>query len=135
MVQCKMIVGLIVRSVDTILFVRYASARDGQTGWFLPDDLINEFEHPDDAARRVLGTKLGLGEVAPKLNHIESFKGRDQSWHLAFHYLAHVERPEHVTLSADLAEMRWFALGKLPPRADIAHHGWALSVLTRAFGD
>ena len=134
MVQCKMIVSLIVRSVDAILFVRYDAKRDGQTGWFLPDDLIAEFEHPDAAAKRVLATRLGVGEANPKLNHIESFKGRDQSWHLAFHYLTHVERPEQVKLVGDLAEMQWFALGKLPARAEIAHHGWALLVLKRTFG-
>lgn len=35
---------------------------------------------------------------------------------------------------AVLAAAEWFPLDGLPPRSEVAHHGWALSVLKKMVG-
>src|SRR5438477_1729231 len=84
----KLIADIAILSEDTFLLVRYKDNNkyDLQSGWFLPDDSIHEFEHPDKAASRILNEQLAIKEKNVKLDHIESFKGKDKSWHLVFHY-------------------------------------------------
>jgi ADP-ribose pyrophosphatase YjhB (NUDIX family) len=78
---------------------------------------------------RALRDQLGLSIDSMILKEIESFKGRDGTWHMSFHHL--VELPQRVELkpSNDLVEARWFALDQLPPRDEVAHHGWALDTI------
>jgi len=117
---------------QSVLLVKYrdAEAYDGQMGWFLPDASIKYLEHPEKAAARLLHDQLGLDKVSIKLDHIESFKGNDGSWHLAFHYRGNIENPA-VTQGKDVAESNWFPLSSLPSKDDLAHHGWALSILKK----
>jgi ADP-ribose pyrophosphatase YjhB (NUDIX family) len=116
-----------------VLLVRYKDVNkyDHQPGWFLPDDSLRHLEHPDKAAKRILGEQLGIAGVEPKLHHVESFKGNDGSWHLPFHYLAELADAPKVQPSEDVAEAEWFSLNELPPKAEVAHHGWALTILAR----
>jgi ADP-ribose pyrophosphatase YjhB (NUDIX family) len=114
---------------DRLVFVRYrdTSSYDGQRGWFLPDDLLEHAEHPDDAARRILREQLGWEGIEPRLSHIESFgNGR---WHLIFHYA--VELPEELAIrpGANVLEAAWFGSNELPPAEELAHGGWGLEVL------
>ena len=102
---------------------------DGQTGWFLPDDELKHLEHPDDAAHRILSEQLGLSDLPVSLNHIESFKGNDSSWHLVFHFTSVLETPASVDPAGEMISFEWFPLTRLPDRAEVAHHGWAIDVI------
>ena len=117
---------------NSVLFVKYrdAEAYDGQIGWFLPDASIKYLEHPDKAVGRLLRDQLGLSKISPRLDHIESFKGNNGSWHLSFHYRC--EFPDlDLIPGKDIAEMRWFSLAALPSKDEVAHHGWALTTLKK----
>jgi len=117
---------------NSVLFVKYkdAEAYDGQTGWFLPDASIKYLEHPGRAANRLLHEQIGLDNVSPKLDHIESLRGNDGSWHLMFHYKSEIEELK-LTPGKDIAELKWFLLNALPSKEDVAHHGWALTTLKK----
>jgi ADP-ribose pyrophosphatase YjhB (NUDIX family) len=73
-----------------VVLVKYNTMPDHQRGWFLPHDLLNLLEHPTDAAVRALREQLGieLGAAALALKDVESFKGRDGTWHMSFHHVA-----------------------------------------------
>ena len=118
------------------LLVRYADTNryDHQSGWFVPDDGIRYLEHPEKAARRILADQLGIDCPDLRLSHVESFKGTNRTWHLAFHYVADLAQEPEVTPSADVAEARWFAIDDLPPASDVAHHGWARQILETIVG-
>jgi ADP-ribose pyrophosphatase YjhB (NUDIX family) len=129
----KLIADVAVFASGQVVLVRYgrASGYDGQSGWFIPDDQLNHLEHPDDGARRILSDQLGINDVPVRLDHIESFKGNDRSWHLTFHYTADLDAAEQVQPTSSVASFAWFPLDALPDRREVAHHGWALDVLTK----
>ncbi|TLZ69031.1 MAG: NUDIX domain-containing protein [Methanobacteriota archaeon] len=114
-----------------VLLVRYRDSAkyDHETGWFLPDDELQYLEHPERAGTRIVKEQLGLSDVKARLDHIESFKGNSGAWHMSFHSKAEMERKPRLRPSNDLAVAEWFDLGKLPPRDEVAHHGWALHTL------
>ncbi|MEX1143616.1 MAG: NUDIX domain-containing protein [Anaerolineales bacterium] len=114
-----------------VLLVKYQDVEefDGQTGWFLPDAAIRYLEHPEKAATRLLREQLGLEPIPLELDHIESFRGRDGSWHLAFHYRSALKKAPTLAASKVIAAQEWFSLDQLPSKDSVAHHGWALSVL------
>lgn len=125
----KLLADVVVVADDSVLLVRYRGMPDHQRGWFLPDDQLQYLEHPDDAAARILKEQLGIQEGKPELALVESFKGNDGSWHLVFHFRLRLSRRPDVRASEDVDEARWFELSALPPRSEVAHHGWALDVL------
>jgi ADP-ribose pyrophosphatase YjhB (NUDIX family) len=103
---------------------------DDEPGWFLPDDVLRNPEHPTRAAQRIAQEQLGLQLEAVTLGLLESFRGNDQSWHLSFHHLAELSSvPDIAPGAGGVTFAEWFLLEKLPPRSEVAHHGWALSVL------
>ena len=114
-----------------VLLVRYRDVAkyDNESGWFLPDDELKYLEHPERAATRILKEQLGLAGLKPRLDHIESFKGNSGTWHISFHSKLDLPRMPRLKPSNGLAEAKWFGLGKLPVRNEVAHHGWALHVL------
>ncbi|MEO8211244.1 MAG: NUDIX hydrolase [bacterium] len=126
--NCKLIADVAVFSNDEVLLVKYKDQNkyDHQIGWFLPDDLVKEFEHPDDAAKRILKEQLNLSDIKIKLENIESFQGGDKSWHLVFHYKTELQAKTGVKPSEEIQTVEWFALNNLPDKKDVAHHGWAL---------
>lgn len=121
---------------DRVLLVKYKDVEkyDGETGWFLPDDGIRRLEPPDQAARRIVKEQIGLADARPRLDHVESFVGNDGTWHLPFHYVVELDRVPRLRPSEDLGVAEWFDLTKLPPRSDVAHHGWALATIRRIRG-
>ncbi|HEX7878654.1 MAG TPA: NUDIX hydrolase [Candidatus Eisenbacteria bacterium] len=139
-VRIKPIVDVCVVAGDKVLLVKYGegAGHDGQAGWFLPDDLMADFEAPDAAAVRCLAEQTGVRTTAPFLSHVESFRGNDGSWHLAFHFVVQLPKAPRLTPSAGIAETRWFDLIGLPAKRDVAHGGWALAtikeILQRASG-
>lgn len=117
-----------------VLLVKYKQAEkyDKQTGWFLPNDSLLQLEHPQDCARRILKEQLGLTHIELKLSFIESFKGNDGSWHLAFHYKAELDKKPPITSSDQLQAVEWFPLQQLPERSEVAHQGWARTIIKAA---
>lgn len=130
----KLIADVALVAEGRVLLVKYADTNkyDHQRGWFLPDDLLAHLEHPEHAATRILNEQVNLSVPQVRLSHIESFKGRDGSWHLAFHYKAELDKALPLTPSADIEAAEWFALDHLPSRSEVAHHGWALEVIREA---
>jgi ADP-ribose pyrophosphatase YjhB (NUDIX family) len=128
---CKLVADVAVVAGDHVLLVRYrdTSKYDGEAGWFLPDDNLQRLEHPDDAARRIVDEQVGVHGVDVTLAEIESFDGG--AWHLVFHYVAALAEPVEVAAAGNVAETKWCPLGELPDPSEIAHHGWALDVLSR----
>lgn len=127
----KLIADVAILANSSILFVKYTDINkyDHQKGWFLPDDLINHVEHPDNAAKRILMEQLGLDETKPKLSFIESFIGGDRSLHLVFHYAVHIDSKPDINSPPDIADVKWFDVKSLPPKREIAHGGWALHTI------
>jgi ADP-ribose pyrophosphatase YjhB (NUDIX family) len=117
----------------SVLFVKYADpeAYDGQSGWFLPDSSLKYLEHPDKAAGRILKEQLALNAVDPSLEHIESFRGNDGSWHLSFHYKATLDEAPAIKPNKLIGSAQWFALDALPSKEEVAHHGWSLNTLKK----
>jgi ADP-ribose pyrophosphatase YjhB (NUDIX family) len=116
-----------------VLLVKYSDpiGFDGQTGWFIPDSSIKYLEHPDAASLRLLKDQLALEHVQPHLDHMESFRGNDGSWHLTFHYKAVLGGKPKIEPSKDVASAEWFQLETLPAIDEVAHHGWALTTITK----
>jgi ADP-ribose pyrophosphatase YjhB (NUDIX family) len=134
LLECRahtLIADVAVLSQGQVLLVRYKDINkyDHQAGWFLPDDELKDFEHPETAAKRILKEQLDVTVPKVWLAFIESFKGNNQTWHMAFHYRAELEKPIQVEPSQDVKSAEWFALDRLPDRSGVAHHGWALATL------
>jgi ADP-ribose pyrophosphatase YjhB (NUDIX family) len=121
---------------DRVLMVKYANLAkyDDQPGWFLPDDLLHDVEHPTRAAQRIAKEQIGLELDDVGLEHVESFRGDDGTWHLSFHHLARFPATPALAPSSEVASVEWFPLDDLPRRDEVAHHGWALTVLKKMKG-
>ena len=128
----KLIADIVVTHGSRVLMVEPVGGQDGETGWFLPDDLMREVEHPEAAATRVLDEQLGLGATDLTLSHVDSFTGNDGTWHLAFHYVARFDTIPALNPAARITRTEWFARDGLPPRDQTAHGGWHLGVIKRA---
>jgi ADP-ribose pyrophosphatase YjhB (NUDIX family) len=112
------------------LLVKYGWAHDDQPGWFLPNDGLNNVEHPEQGAKRILKDHLGISDASLSLFDVESFIGNNKSWHLIFDYVASVPT-ENYTKSKDVLEAAWFEVDKLPPVEDFAHNGWGRAILLK----
>lgn len=131
MSQCKLIADVTILSGGKVMLVKYKDGNiyDHQNGWFLPDDLVKEFENPDDAAKRILKEQLDIQGSEVKISFVESFTGNDKSWHIVFHYKTNIRPEQNPSQSEDIMAMEFFDLKNLPEKNDIAHHGWALYTL------
>ena len=127
----KLVVDIALLFQNKVLLVKYTDTNkyDHQKGWFLPDDLINFNEHPEDAAKRIAIDQLGIPLEGQRLDYMESFTGGDKSWHLIFHYVSALKIIPAVSLNENVAKAEWFDLDKLPDDKEIAHHGWARYIL------
>ncbi len=114
-----------------VILVKYKDMPDQQGGWFIPNDMLKELEHPADAVKRIVREQVGFEIESPVLKDIESFRGRDKTWHLSFHHLCKLPRKFDLKSSSDLAAAQWFALDKLPLRSEFAHHGWSLDAISK----
>ncbi len=124
--KIKLVADVTIIANDKIVLVKYknSDSYNGQQGWFIPDDLINTGEHPDDAAIRILKEQLGIETESVKIDHIESFTGMDKSWHVIFHYVYTGEDTD-VKAGENVAELSWFDVNNLPDDKEVSHHGWA----------
>lgn len=135
--ECKLIADVTLLSEGEVLLVKYKNSEgyDFQKGWFLPDDLLKQNEHPEDAALRILEEQLGLTNVNLVLNHIESFSGKDGSWHLAFHYKAELPSAAEIRVSEMIEEFDFFNPTELPEKKELAHNGWASYTIKAVLGN
>jgi ADP-ribose pyrophosphatase YjhB (NUDIX family) len=127
--QVKLIATATVTSGGQVLLVKYKDMPDHQQGWFLPHELLGAAEHPADAAARALRDQLGVGASTLRLKHVESFTGRDGTWHMPFHFRAELAVRPELRPGPGLAIAEWFPLDKLPARETVAHHGWAIDTI------
>jgi ADP-ribose pyrophosphatase YjhB (NUDIX family) len=125
--KVKLVVDCALFCGNEVLLVKYSDTNkyDHQSGWFIPDDLVTQGEHPEDEAVRILKEQLGFETGDLALGFIESFTGGDRSWHLVFHYKKILDSKPDLTPSPDIAGMEWFNVKNLPDKKDIAHNGWA----------
>ena len=129
--NAKLIANVAILTPDRALLVKYGAGHDGQDGWMLPDDLLQDGEHPDTAAARVLQQHLGIA-ATPKLAFVDSFTGGDGTWHIVFNHVAEFTHAPPIKPADNVTGTGWFMLNNLPKTADLAHHGWAADVLERA---
>ena len=126
----KLVADVALDAGGQILLVKYedTSRYDGQQGWFLPDDYLEHLEHPRDAAARIVREQIGL-DAELSLAEIESFG--DGVWHLVFHYRGSLPAPLPISAGDNVAAAEWFPLDALPDPSEVAHHGWALDVISK----
>jgi ADP-ribose pyrophosphatase YjhB (NUDIX family) len=119
--EIQLISNLIVTAPDgRVLLVRYDPDDER---WWLPGDDLEPYEHPDEAADRVLRTFPGLEPRSRALAFVESFRGR-RGWHVVFHY--------RVAAAGEPAGDRptsWHPAEALPPTA---HRPWEQNAVARA---
>jgi ADP-ribose pyrophosphatase YjhB (NUDIX family) len=129
----SLISDLAIIASGSVLLVKYEDMAkyDDEPGWFLPDDVLRDFEHPTRAAARIASEQLGLELDEIGLQHIESFRGNDGTWHMSFHHLCELASVPRLKPGVGVADVQWFSLNQLPPRSEVAHRGWALSVLKK----
>lgn len=133
----RLVADLTLLAPDHALLVRYADAEhEVEAGWFLPWAPLVREEHPEQAVARLATEQLGLGAEAETadLDHVESFKGVDGAWWMAFHYVLEVDEPLGVTPGDRLSAAEWAHLDDLPNPSDCAHFGWALGTLDALVG-
>lgn len=130
----KIIVNVAPRSGTRTVLVRYRARPDQQTGWFVPHAELAASTHPEAAAAAVLQRQLGLSAAKLQIKSVDSFTGKDRSWHLPMTFAADVSTIELV-LGPDVLEARWFDRTELPSRRDVAHGGWGLDLLAEVWAD
>jgi ADP-ribose pyrophosphatase YjhB (NUDIX family) len=121
--EIQLISNLVVTRPDgRVLLVKYDP--DDERLW-LPGGDLEPYEHPDEAADRVLKTLPGLSVKGRELSFIESFRGR-RGWHVVFHYRVTAAGEPGGELAAG-----WHEARALPPTA---HRPWEQDSVTRALG-
>lgn len=129
----KLVADIALLHKDKVLLVTYKETNkyDHQKGWFLPDDLVNFNEHPEDAARRIANEQLGYITANLTLGFMESFIGNDGTWHLIFHYYQTIDALPKIFPNENLQNNEWFEYYNLPNEKEIAHHGWAKYIVEK----
>jgi ADP-ribose pyrophosphatase YjhB (NUDIX family) len=119
----QLIANLVVRGAKgRILLARYDADSDR---WWLPGSDLEPYEHPDEAALRVLRDVLPRAKARPVLSKVESFRGR-RGWHVMFDY-----RVDARGAPAPAKHAAWHAAARLPP---MAHGRWEVSVVRALSG-
>ena len=75
---------------------------------------------------------MNLSDSRPKFSHVESFTGRDGSWHLPIHFWLSLAEIPAIQCGQNVEMAEWFDLMALPERGEVAHHGWALDIIEEA---
>ncbi len=110
---------IIVSASDQVLLTRYD---DEDERMWIPGASLNEYEHPDAAAARVVVDVGVITNAAVTLHHIESFRGR-RGWHVMFNYVVRLDT--NVTAK----DAAWFDAKQLP---STAHGEWESGVIAKA---
>jgi ADP-ribose pyrophosphatase YjhB (NUDIX family) len=132
--NAKLIANVAVLTPDRTLLVKYHEGHNDERRWMMPDDLLQDGEHPDAAAARVLADHLGM-KAKPRLAFVDSLTSSDGTWHIVFNYVADITHAPPITPGEGIAGTGWFMLSSLPNTEDMGHHGWATDVLNRIVSD
>lgn len=114
----QLICNVVVHDGGDVLLTRY----DDAERWWLPGSDLEPYEHPDAACARIL-RGLEVHGLAPRLHHVESFRGR-RGWHVMFNYDATLAGER----SPATGDGRWFGAQALPRTA---HGDWERGVIAR----
>lgn len=100
--------------------------------WALPGGFVDEWELPEEAARREFAEETGVvWEGALVLVGVFSKRGRDpRGWTVATAWLALLDREVVLEAADDAAEAAWFSVAELPPMA-FDHHEIVVEALSR----
>jgi 8-oxo-dGTP diphosphatase len=84
--------------------------------WALPGGFVDEWEPPEDAARRELAEETGLAyDGTLTIVGVYGERGRDpRGWTVSAAYLAVLGDEAEVDGGDDAAEARWFPVSELP---------------------
>lgn len=116
----QLIANLVVtRPGGEVLFVRYDPDDER---WWLPGEDLEPYEHPDEAARRILRKFAGLSIDAIAMREVESFRGR-RGWHVVFHYRVKADGEPQADYP-----VRWFSSSNLPRTV---HGRWERDAVNR----
>ncbi|RPI17423.1 MAG: NUDIX hydrolase [Ignavibacteriae bacterium] len=126
--RIKLIADVAFFSENKVLLVKYSEQNkyDNVKGWFLPTDQLKNKEHPEDAALRLAKEQLNLKFESFILDNVESFTGHDRLWHMVFHFRIGLKSLPEICPPEDIETFSWFEIDKLPPKIEVAHHGWAI---------
>lgn len=119
--QIDLICNVVVRRANgDVLLAQYV--KDDERWWIPTRDLV-PYEHPDEAAPKVIADLEGLSAKRVVFSEIESFRGRS-GWHVMFNYLADVTGDARTR-----TPFKWFAPDKLP---QMVHGSWEKQVIAKA---
>ena len=87
----QLIANLVVRDErGRVLLAKYNPSgelddSDADTRWWLPAHELDDYQHPDDAARLAIDEIAGIDIESLQLSRVQSFRGR-RGWHISFDY-------------------------------------------------
>lgn len=124
----KPAIGAIILRGDQVLLCK--RAREPLQGWWdLPGGFLEIDEHPEDAVARELREETGMRLEGARLLGV--WTGRYGEAHtLNLVYAARAEG--EPAAASDVAELRWFSLGKLPEQLAWPHEREALKMIARS---
>jgi ADP-ribose pyrophosphatase YjhB (NUDIX family) len=109
--EIQLIANVVLQQADgRVLLTKY----DDTEQWWLPGGELEPYEHPDEAAAKVVA-EFQLSSSL-KMIRVQSFRGR-RGWHVAFDYLARC----HESQAGD-----WFFSDELP---QTKHGAWEAEVI------
>ncbi|MCH7719786.1 MAG: NUDIX hydrolase [Planctomycetes bacterium] len=94
-----------VNPAGEVLLVRYNPEDDR---WWLPGGDLEPYQHPEEAARKVIEELEGVEIQQMSLADVESFRGR-RGWHIVFNY-----RVEVLGDASGKIPVSWHAPDRLP---------------------
>ena len=129
--QIKLLVTVTILKGSQVTYVHLDKGPDNESGLFLPNDVLNKGEDPYAAAKRVAKEQANIDVADLKLVDVDSFEGRDGSWHVALHFKG--AAPAEATLKAAAGLSLMMVNGTaLPADNQVAYGGWFNSVAKRA---
>jgi hypothetical protein len=117
---------------DSVLLVRYKDVEqyDGETGWFLPDDEMHAWSTQVErrcGSRRNRSAWISRPPVWGWSNRSRGTAGPG----ICRSTTRPVPAIPELEPSETILATQWFPLEELPPRSEVAHNGWALTVLQK----
>ncbi len=122
--EIQLVSNLVIQRADgdVLMLLHNPEDETRRDRWWMPGADLELYEHPDEAANRVLDGLTELEWEAPTLAYVDSFRGR-RGWHIVFHYF--VRAVGEPTIDTQFA---WYSPGELPRTV---HGAWEKGVIQR----